>query len=314
MTTSNLILRETVIKAIRQFFDERGFHEVITPVLSEAIPTEPNLYPFTTVWNTTTAKRTLYLSTSPERSLKLHLAKLGNCFAIGHSFRNLEQDGPHHNPEFLMLEWYRRDATYQKIMQDTQELIQFVMHDESNTAWPIFSLEELFAKHAKLAIDQILDDESLRQEANIKGYNTANAAWDEIFDQIFLNEVLPHLPHGPFFLVDFPARMSPLCATQAAKPYLAQRFEVYAGGMEIGNGNTEGTDANLVRKSMQTEIAKRHTDGLAVSPLDEPFLAALDQLHSSEYAGIGLGVDRLCMLVADSQDIAEISPHLRPSV
>src|SRR5258708_367510 len=104
-------IREEIIKSIRSFFEEQYFHEVIIPILYSSLPLEPTLYSFSTTWKTNEGDRELYLCTSPESALKKMLAVgIGNCFAIGKSFRNLESSGPRHNPEFLMLEWYREDA------------------------------------------------------------------------------------------------------------------------------------------------------------------------------------------------------------
>src|SRR6266498_2907542 len=101
-------IREELIHQTRQFFRTKNFREIIAPVLKESLPLEPNIYPFQTTWNRHNKQNPLYLVTSPESSLKKMLAKgVGNCFAIGHSFRNLESAGTKHNPEFLMLEWYR---------------------------------------------------------------------------------------------------------------------------------------------------------------------------------------------------------------
>src|SRR5256885_1283105 len=97
-----IFIREQVLMAIRSFFVGRGFHEVVVPVLNTVLPVEPNLFPFRTEWNTASKKKTLFLSTSPEAGLKKMMAVgVGNCFAIGKAFRNLEGAGDRHNPEFL---------------------------------------------------------------------------------------------------------------------------------------------------------------------------------------------------------------------
>ena len=111
--------------------------------------------------------------------------------------------------------------------------------------------------------------------------------WDEsreVFDQIFVNKIERKFPKEPFFLVDFPYSLfSPLCKAQKEKPYLAERFELYINGMEIGNGNTENTDADSVRKALK-------------KPIDEMFMSALKTMRKKTYAGMGLGIDRLAML------------------
>ncbi len=313
------VIREQIIQAVRAFFDEKKFHEVIVPVLNDAIPAEPTITPFSTEWQTNHGTQMLYLSTSPERALKKALAKnLGNCFAIGHSFRNLENSGNQHSPEFLMLEWYRKDSTYQDIMHDVQLLLLFVKkridiflnRPVSNTViyqnkkialdkkWHIFSVPDVLRKYSDIDLSKVLDDSDLLREAAAKGYAVEDATWEQLFNQIFLNEVEPNLPSDPFFLTHFPARISPLCAVDTQRRYLAQRFEVFVAGMELGNGNTENTDASQVKKYFQ-----RNT----VLPIDEDFLAALEKMNGTSYAGIGLGLDRLAMFFADTTQIKDVS-------
>src|SRR3990167_5675290 len=120
------LLRSRTLKAIRRFFDERGFQEVEIPVFNQALPVEPNLYSFASEWRALNKTTTFYLPISPESMLKKCLAAgLGNCYGIGHTFRNLEGSGSLHWPEFLMLEWYRENATYTDIMNDLQALVYF---------------------------------------------------------------------------------------------------------------------------------------------------------------------------------------------
>ena len=295
--TSRQVRQAEFIKTIRRFFDAQGFHEIIAPVLNHAIPIEEHITPFTTVWKTIDGERHMYLPASPERALKLALANgVGNCYSIGHSFRNLEQVGPHHSPEFLMLEWYRADATAHDIMRDSQKLIRFLCHPERSAAeskdsFPRLSLLDLFLRHT--GFDLRTGD--LLTHMRQKGYQTAGATWHELFDQLFLNEIEPHLPKEPFFLVDFPKRISPLCKAKEHDPLIADRFELYFNGIEIGNGNTEETDSNLVRAEFERLSREKHM------PIDEEFLSALDSLHGKSYAGIGIGVERLNLVLGTSE-------------
>lgn len=323
-----LFIREEILHATRTFFREHGFHEVLTPTLKPSLPLEPNLYAFTTEWNTIKEKTNLYLATSPEAYLKKMLAKgIGNCFAISKSFRNLESAGTKHFPEFLMLEWYRQDATYQQIMQDTQDLITFVhqhltthflqtqtyqitFQDKNislQTPWPQLSLEKLFHLYADIQITEILDDHKLFAVADKKGYSTQNTTWGALFDQIFLNEIEPHLPSVPLYLTDFPARISPLCTPRNDKPYLAQRFELYIANIEIANGNTENTDTKTIKQVFEQEKSYRQQHNILTPPIDQEFLESLEKMQNISYAGIGLGLDRLTMLFADCADIHELS-------
>lgn len=313
-------IREEVIKSTRQFFFNQNFHEVITPSVNNAIPTEPNLYPFITKWNTFSETRDLYLSASPERGLKIMLGKgIGNCFAIGKSFRNLEGAGSLHIPEFLMLEWYRENATYEKIIKDTQELIVAINSSKKTITyqgrtinldekWEILSLVDLFKKYAGLNMEEIVDENVLFKKAEKKGYSLKGASFSSLFDQILVNEIEPNLPKMLFFLIDFPSRISPLCAIKKDKPYLSERFEFYMFGMEIANGNTENIDYKMVEDRFKKEQEYRQKNNREYSPIDTEFIEALKQMSDSgtTYAGIGLGIDRLAMIMADTALITDV--------
>lgn len=302
------------MRAIREFFFSRKFHEVIPPVFTDTIPLEPNIYPFTSDWHPGGKTKTQFLATSPERSLKLALAQgIGNCFAIGHTFRDLEGSGPIHSPEFLMLEWYREDAVYTDIMRDVQELIRYITNFvgagilppkridpslQQKKSWHILSLVDLFQTYVNLSLEHIIEGDVLYDIAKKKGYTTTDTTWSLLFDQIFLNEIEPHLPKTPFFLTDFPSRISPLCKPRSDKPFLAERFELYIQGMELGNGNTENTDVAYVREMFRQERAERKRRNLPCPPEDKEFLSALEYMQKKSYAGIGVGVDRVCILLS----------------
>lgn len=288
------------LKKIRAFFDERKFQEIEIPVFNTALPLEPNLYSFNTEWQAVDATTTFYLPASPESHLKKCLAAgMGNCYAIGHSFRNLEGAGPLHSPEFLMLEWYREGATYVDIMEDVEDLVGTFLPTVPKQ-WPRLSLEKMFFDCAGIELQKIAADEgSFYALAQKKEYNTEGATWGELLDQIFLNEIEPHLPKEPCFLIDFPARMSPLCKVNAEKSYLAERFEVFVNGIELGNGNTENTDAGKVREVMNKEQEHRTSKGHTMHPIDLEFITALDTMDKTgkQYAGIGIGIERLARLL-----------------
>ncbi|MCX6731142.1 MAG: hypothetical protein NTZ55_04810 [Candidatus Roizmanbacteria bacterium] len=315
------IIRENIIKATRQFFYDSNFHEVIPQVLNTALPLEANLYPFSTTWKTRTGDKKLYLPLSPERSIKRMLSQgIGNCFALAKSFRNLEQEGSQHLPEFLMLEWYRKQADYTDIMIDAEQLLSFINEHLSNTLeiepiryheriidldkkWKIYSLNELFKTYADINLKDIIeDDELLFSVAKKRGYIIEDATWGEVYDQLFVNEIESELPSEPLFLIDFPSRVSPLCKQKKNEPYFAERFELYIAGIEIGNGNTENTDYNYVRKTFETESLKTKM------PIDEEFLNSLNKMNDSTYAGIGMGIDRLAMLFSNESTIQSIEP------
>lgn len=310
-------LKEKIIKAIRDFFYRKNFHEIIAPVLNQTIPNEPNLYPFVTEWKTVDGVKKLYLSTSPEKSIKKMLGMgLGNCFSIGQTFRNLENSGSLHTPEFLMLEWYRKKADYTKIMQDCQELFLFI-NEKNGTLkyrglvfdlekkWPKLSLIDLFKKYSGLELDFLVNSDDLMiRKAKEKKYNVETASWSSLFDQIFVQEIEPRLPKTPFFLIDFPTRLSPLCTPKKDNPDFAERFELYIAGIELGNGNTENTNVKAIKNIFQKDIENKKKQGIDTPELDWEFLNSLKKMQRSKYAGIGLGIDRLTMLFANESSIS----------
>lgn len=333
MNLTSVLIRTEVIKAIRRFFDQQGLVELFPPVLLTSLPLESAIFAFETTWQHFEGDKKLFMAISPESSLKKMLAAgVGECFAIGKSFRNLEGSGDHHNPEFMMLEWYRLENDYHTIMRETQELFkatkkavdQYLNRPHSltlnfndqvidlETPWPKISLVDLFQEYAQVDIKDLVKDAEMFSIAQNKGYSIENATWDSLFDQIFLNEVEPHLPKTAFFLTDFPARQSPLCKPRIDAPHLAERFEVYVGGMELGNGNTENLNAAQIKTAFEEAVKYRQQIGKSAPPIDTQLLSSLTTLASkySNLAGIGLGVDRLAMLMANTTEIGEIEPLL----
>jgi elongation factor P--beta-lysine ligase len=310
--------RGQVIRAIRQFLEAQGFSEVITPFLSAGAPLEPTIYPFVTAWSGVTPARTLYLPISPEREMKVLLAASAGgepIYTIGHCFRNLEGAGATHHPEFLMLEWYRLDANYLAIIADTKALIDFCAaqvaavtgQPQRHFSWQTLSVEQLWQTKFGVSIETVQEIAALKKLARQFGYDD-QGNWEQIYNQLFLNEIESQLPMTPTILLDFPACLSPLCAVKAKQPWLAQRFEVYLDGLEIGNGNSEQLDAECVRQRFQAEQTWRQQQGQSPQPVDEEMLAAIAALAQTghQYAGMGLGVDRLVMVLADMKDIGSL--------
>ncbi len=315
MNLNSIFFKEQVIKSVRKFFADQKFHEVISPVLGKSVPYEPNIYPFSTVWENGKNREIFYLATSPEGYMKKVLVQgIGNCFTIGYSFRNQEDFSPIHRPEFLMLEWYRENSNYKEIIEDTKELIKFIINKigyrgkkiKTDNKWPVFSMIQLFQKYSGLDLEKIIGDEEMIKAAVARNYNIKGANWEQLFNQIFLNEIEPHLGSNPFFIIDYPARISPLCAKRRDKPNFAERFEFYLDRTEVGNGNTENTDVEDVKKTFLAEKKQREKSRMSVSAVDEEFLEALGKMKEKNYSGMGLGVDRLIMILGEIKDIGEI--------
>ncbi len=271
--SNQLTIRQSIISACRQFFLDREFAEVTIPILNRSIPIEPNIYPFTTKWTPSRGKPVNYfLATSPENYLKQMISQgLGNCFAISPCFRNLENIGPHHNPEFLMLEWYEIGKNYTDIMVTTQQLL----HTFNFRNFKNLSLKKYFKTYPDNEPD---------------------------FNQQFLNQVEPKLPTDPTFIVGYPAYLSPLAEVskedaamffsarnhvseaptrehgkKSLRVPLSERFELYINRVEIANGCTENLKPSIT---------------VPWGPIPP-------------CAGCGLGIDRLAMVVSNDSSICQ---------
>ncbi len=315
-------IREKVTKAVRAFFDERGFHEVETPIIISHPPAESYLDVFeTTLYDRHRNPKKAYLSTSPEVSLKkLMVAGLGNCYSLTKSFRNMETQSNLHNPEFTILEWYRVGATYKDIMKDCEELIAFMYRYmkadgkmkiiyqgttiDLTSPWERVSVAEAFRKYAHVDFDDFLDRKKANIIAQKKGYRVEKrTTWEELFHQIFLNEVEPRLGRSrPTILYDFPASMGALAKKKKSDPRFAERFEFYIAGLELGDCYSELTDWKEQEERFKKEIREIRRLGKTQYEYDKDFIKAL-KVGLPECAGIAVGVDRLVMLFADVVNI-----------
>ena len=317
MNIQLLQYKEQVVRSIRDYFYNQQFHEVIVPVLQKTIPLEPNIYPFTS--------DDYVLPTSPESTCIQYLAGGGgNCFAVAPAFRNLEAPSPIHTPEFLMLEWYREDATLEFIMEEAKKLILYVAKKSSlfyqnGNPWQTHTMSDLFQQHLGVSLVQMthtrrsqspnysnpsyLPTKPLVTLAKEKGYETKNATWEQLFNQIFLNEIEPHLGTEPVFVTDYPSCISPLCAPKTGDPDFAERFELYIDGIEIANGNKQKTTIEDIRNVFISEQKLRKEKGIISPPIDEVFLKALKNLQTKNIYGVGLGIDRLGMVLSGAKDI-----------
>lgn len=324
-------VREKVLTAIRRFFLDRNFHEVETPYLTGSLPPESYLDIFeTTLLDRHRRPKRAFLPTSPEPFLKkLLVAGIGNCFALPKSFRNTEDMSLTHNPEFTILEWYRVGADYTDIMRDCEELLVFIntyllrSKPESGTTratelvyqgkrvdlsapWERLSIVEAFGKYAKMDLTRALTKKTIVPIAKKKGYAVRESdGWEELFDQIFLNEVEPRLGRGrPIILYDYPLAIAALSKKKKSDPRFAERFEFYIEGLELGDAYSELTDwkEQLARFKLEDEERKRL--GKVEHPIDMDFIDAL-KVGMPTTGGIAVGVDRLIMLFADARDIAD---------
>jgi lysyl-tRNA synthetase class 2 len=325
-----LVLRATVFAAIREFFDREGFLEVDTPLMVAAPDTEPSIEPFQTIWSELGASHTAYLTPSPEFLCKRLLAAgSGNIYQMSHIFRNHEPSQAKHNPEFMMLEWYRTDADYLDIMNDTENLIRFAFAKTSHPdlrlkyqgaavdlegPWERLSVSEAFQKYANITPDTLFNESALIQAATAKGYDTTNSTYSDAFFQIFMNEIERKLGYDkPTFLYDYPASQAALARKKASDPRVAERFELYIAGVELSNAFSELTNWLEQETRLKDQVAVRKANGQPTWDYDTDFIEALKQ-GLPVTGGIALGVDRLIMLFADAEDILEVLPFSAASL
>ncbi|HEX9104570.1 MAG TPA: EF-P lysine aminoacylase EpmA [Polyangia bacterium] len=302
-------LRERSIlnRTIRAFFDAREFLEIEAPILVPSPGLELHLDAF--------AVEARYLITSPEYQMKRLLAGgLQRIYSLGKVFRRKEA-GAQHNPEFTMLEWYRANAAWTEIADDTEALVWQCARSAGvvragrcalEPPWPRLSVGEACERWGRVRIFGDEDAATLRARITAAGWRVpTDGDWSDLFFTFFLDAVEPHLGQDePTLVYDWPR---PLCALARAKPgdeRVVERFEVYAAGLELCNAFGELTDADEQRRRLERDLAERQRRGLAEYPVDEKFLSALATMPPS--AGIALGVDRLAMLLVGASDIREV--------
>ncbi|HMA33014.1 MAG TPA: EF-P lysine aminoacylase EpmA [Chloroflexia bacterium] len=322
------LLRERIIRAIREFFYAQDFHEVETPLLVPVPSMEPYLEVFETEFEDVRGGRQrAFLTNSPEYAMKrLLVAGLPRIFQICKAFRNREDTGRRRNPEFTILEWYRAHADYQAIMADCEALVAHLYHAtlpaggappppgaplllryqgievDLTPPWERLRVREALAQYAGLAIDSVWDRPALAAEMARRGYTPGDSPWDELLTQLFANEVEPHLGRRrPTILYEYPLPMAGL-ARRARDPRYAERFEFYIAGLELGNAFSELADPDEQAARLQADQAARRRLGKKEYPVDADFLAAL-RTGMPPAGGIAVGVDRLIMLFADVASI-----------
>ena len=319
----NLIRRFQIITAIRRFFAEEGFVEIETPALVPSPGLEPHLSALeVSCTRPEGTKSKKYLHTSPEYCMKKLLGKgWERIFQICRVFRDGEI-GRTHQIEFTMLEWYRAHADYTKIMEDCEKLLAFVARElfgideciwrgkrvDLSPPFEKISVARAMHDYGGVDIDKNGDSASLLREAKRKGYRFAageDYSFEDIFFKIFLEAVEPRLGDPkPTILYDYPAGMAALSRLKPGLPHLAERFELYIGGIELANAFSELNDPEEQRKRFEEEQQTRARLGRPVYPIDEELLQALAKMPPS--AGIALGVDRLIMLLCDAASIEEV--------
>jgi lysyl-tRNA synthetase class 2 len=224
-----------------------------------------------------------------------------------------DERGAHHEPEFTMLEWYRAQAPLSQIADDCEALLRIAAAaagagQESRFAAPFSrrTVRELLRELAGVELDGDEPAPVLAAKARAAGAALGTATeWDDVFFQLWLDRVEPRLAAlGPLFVFDWPAPLGALARRHPGDPRLVERFELYAGGLELANAFGELTDPAEQRRRFQAETAARAARGKAVYPIDEALLAALP--HMPPTAGVALGFDRVMMLALGTAEIRDV--------
>ena len=318
-----LLARNRIIAAIRAWFAERGFLEVDCAALAVSPGNEAHLHAFTTEMILPDGSRvTRYLHTSPEfAAKKLLAAGETHIFNLGHVWRNRERTATH-SPEFTMLEWYRAREDYEAVIADTLALIQLAasMAGTKLFSWrgraadPFAAAEWLtvndaFKAHAGVdLLATIRHDGTADRDALARSSPVAfdqDESWSDIFSRILSEKVEPQLGNGRVtVLYEYPAVEAALARTTARDARVAERFEVYACGLELANGFGELTDADEQRRRFMDEMDVKEQVYGERYPIDEDLLAALSIMPPA--SGVALGLDRLVMLAAGATHIDQV--------
>ncbi len=314
--------RVLIVRALRRYLDGQGFCEVETPTL-QAIAGGAAARPFVTHHNALDID--LYLRIALELHLKrLLVGGMERVYEIGRVFRN-EGISPRHNPEFTMLELYQAYGDYHAMMDLTEGMIVACVRAISDRArlpfgdrtidftppWPRLPYADLFAKHVGTSTKDV---DAIRKIAAENGIPTAGKHPDVIVHQLFEHRVEPVLASEgrPVFVYDYPASLCPLTKRKHDDPDVAERFELYACGMELANAYTELNDPVMQEATFRTQLAGLPEED-SMARMDDDFVRSL-KYGMPPAGGLGLGIDRLTMLFTDTTTIRDVIlfPLLRP--
>jgi elongation factor P--(R)-beta-lysine ligase len=279
--------RGTIFNRIRMFFQEKGYLEVETPFRIPAPAPEAQIEAIPSAgW---------FLQTSPELCMKrLLAARYERIFQICKCWREGER-GIRHLSEFTMLEWYRAGADYHDLMEETEALIAAAA-----------GANEISYRGRTIGLERPWERLTVAEAFRLYAGTTVTEAIEAgIFDELMVERIEPRLGVSrPTFIYDYPASCGALARLKKEDPSVAERFELYIGGLEIANAFSELTDPVEQRMRFEAEAAERALMGKASYPVAEKFLAALAEMPES--AGIALGLDRLVMVLLNAESIDEV--------
>jgi lysyl-tRNA synthetase class 2 len=321
-----LYARARAIRAIRRWFETEGFVEVETGILQTSPGNETHLHAMaTTIEVPGGERRRLYLHTSPEFACKKLLAAgEERIFTLARVFRDKER-GVLHHPEFTMLEWYRANAGYEALMDDCHGLLEVVakacgattLRWRGREADPFATPERLsvadaFMRLAGIDLAQILEEKTDRAHAKLAAaaQNTGvrvapDDDFSDVFTRVITEKIEPQLGVGkPTILFDYPVSQAALARPKPSDPRFAERFELYACGVELANAFGELIDAGEQRRRFEADMAEKERRYGERYPIDEELLAALELMAPT--SGIALGLDRLLLLATGAARIEDV--------
>ena len=318
------VTRSRIIKGIRKYLDDRGFLEVDTPLLN-TIPGGAAAKPFITHHNTLDID--LYLRIAPELYLKrLIVGGMEKVYEMGRMFRN-EGMSIKHNPEFTMMEVYEAYSDYRGMMELTENLVAAVATEVLGTTrityqgqeidltppWTRLSMTDAVLKYSGVDFDNIKSDEEARIAASEKKLHIgAKMTKGEVLNLMFEGLVEEHLIQ-PTFIMDYPVEISPLTKKKPGRPDLTERFELFITGREMANAYSELNDPIDQKERFVNQMKKREAGDEEANMMDDDFVNALEY-GMPPTGGLGIGIDRLIMLLTDSYSIRDILlfPTMKP--
>jgi lysyl-tRNA synthetase class 2 len=287
------------LEKVKQFFKDKGFQEASSPTLVTCPGTEPFLDLFSTELKVGKKSKKLYLPTSPELHLKkLISADRGPLFEIRPCFRNGEISEKH-QPEFLMLEWYRPLANLEQIQQDCIDLIEHLSGEKVNPQFT--TMAKLFREKLDFNLTPKTTLEELKKiSPDTKDYTL----FDDAFFHVFVDQIETKIPTGhPLFLKNYPPSQAALA--RLTEDGWGDRFELYWRGMELANAYHELNDPVLQEQRLNEDLDKKKASGREVCALDEDFIRAL-RSGMPPTSGIALGLERLFMALNEISDIRDL--------
>ncbi|KTD21699.1 lysine--tRNA ligase [Legionella londiniensis] len=320
------LIRSHLITACRQFMNEHQFLEVETPMM-HPIPGGALARPFVTHHHTLDMQ--MFLRIAPELYLKrLIVGGFEKVYEINRNFRN-EGISTRHNPEFTMMEFYQAYATYQDLMDFTEELLRFLCDsvvkkrqieyqgetiDFSKPFARLTIKEALKQYHPHLA-DQIESIDGCRAVLDEKGFDYKQSDGLGKLQMILFEETIEHQLIQPTFVTEYPTEVSPLARRNELNPEVTDRFELFIAGREIANGFSELNDPEDQAARFQKQVEEKNAGDLEAMHFDSDYIEALEY-GMPPTAGEGIGIDRLVMLFTDSQSIRDVIlfPHLRQNL